>query len=80
MMNREQLEAELAVLDLSDAMDALKGKIRDGDDSEETRNELQAAKLAVYNARQALRQNRAAPEVGDGVAEPEIVATKTKGG
>lgn len=81
-MNREELEAEMATLDLVDAAIAAKDKVRGGDTSDEALAELAAAKEALANHRRDVRSNRVPTDVApeDGVATPETVAVTAEAG
>lgn len=67
--------------ELTEALDAAKARVRDGDTSEEALADLDAVKAALHEARATRRINPDAPaSADDGVAAPEPVQVTTEGG
>lgn len=66
--SREEVEAELAVVDLEDALAAAKEYAMDGP-------EYMELKLKLREARRRYRTLREGSDPGDGVARPATIAT-----
>lgn len=75
-MNRDEVNAALAEVELTEALDAAKDVVFGGDDSDEAHAALKAAETALSDHRQCARADRV-PTNSPGVAAPDPINVTT---
>jgi len=78
-MNRAELDAATAEVELTEKLDAAKAVVFGGDDSEQAQTALKDAETALCDLRRTARADRS-PTTEPGVAAPDPINVTTKGG